>query len=106
MTMISRILLVILSATAAFGQGRSPADLLKLNVPADGKHITYGSDPLEFGELRLPSGRGPHPVAVIVHGGCWSAKLGNLDDRAVALDLLRPMAAALTAAGIATWNLE
>ena len=77
-----------------------------MNVPEGAKRIAYGTGPLQFGELRLPAGRGPHPVAVIVHGGCWSAKLGNLDDRAVALDLLRPMAAALTAAGIATWNLE
>src|SRR5205823_196082 len=41
-----------------------------------------------------------------VHGGCWVAKLGNLDDRAVALDLVRPIAAALTSNGIATWNVE
>jgi acetyl esterase/lipase len=33
-------------------------------------------------------------------------KLGNLDERAVALDLLRPMAEELTKMGIATWNLE
>jgi acetyl esterase/lipase len=32
--------------------------------------------------------------------------LGNLDERAVALDLLRPMAEELTKIGVATWNLE
>jgi acetyl esterase/lipase len=34
------------------------------------------------------------------------AKLGNLNERAVALDLVRPLATALTETGIATWNLE
>ena len=34
------------------------------------------------------------------------AKLGNMDERIVALDALRPAAAALTEAGIATWNIE
>jgi acetyl esterase/lipase len=45
-------------------------------------------------------------VAIVVHGGCWLAKLGNYDPRAVAFDNMRPMAAALTEAGIATWNIE
>ena len=54
----------------------------------------------------MPSTKGPHPVAIVVHGGCWVAKLGNMDERAVALDNMRPLAAALTEAGIATWNVE
>ena len=62
-------------------QDKTPADLLKMPV-SPGRRI------------------------VIVHGGCWVAKLGNLDERAVALDLLHPLAAALTAAGFATWNVE
>jgi acetyl esterase/lipase len=86
-------------------QDRGPADILKLPVPP-ARRISYGPDPLQFGELRLPAGKGPHPVAILVHGGCWVAKLGNLDEHAIALDLLRPMAAALTDTGIATWNIE
>jgi acetyl esterase/lipase len=88
-----------------FAQDRSPNDLLKLPVPA-ATRIAYGSGPLQFGELRMPAGKGPHPVVIIVHGGCWVSKLGNLDDRAVALDLVRPIAADLAANGIATWNIE
>jgi len=45
-------------------------------------------------------------VAIVVHGGCWVAKLADLDERAVAIDNMRPLAAALTEAGIATWNIE
>ena len=104
--MIRRILFACLLTSALSAQDKSPTDLLKMPVAPGARRISYGSDPLQFGELRVPPGRGPHPVATIVHGGCWVAKLGNLDERAVALDLLRPMAAALTALGIATWNLE
>ena len=103
--MIRRIIWACLLTSASWAQERSPEDLLKLPVPPR-RRIAYGRDPLQFGELRVPAGNGPHPVAVIVHGGCWVAKLGNLNERAVALDLVRPLAAALTETGIATWNLE
>lgn len=61
--------------------------------------IRYGKHPNQRGELRLPNGTGPFPVAVVIHGGCWSARGGDLNDTA-------PLAAALTARGIATWNIE
>jgi hypothetical protein len=32
---------------------------------------SYGSDPDRFALLQLPAGDGPHPVAVLVHGGFW-----------------------------------
>jgi acetyl esterase/lipase len=35
--------------------------------------IAYGPEALQFGELWLPKGAGPHPVVVLVHGGCWRA---------------------------------
>lgn len=60
--------------------------------------IPYGDDALQFGELRLPSGPGPHAVAVVIHGGCWFHLFG--------LDLMDAMSDALTAAGVATWNIE
>jgi acetyl esterase/lipase len=94
-----------LVALLLLAQDRGIDDLLKLPVtPAS--RIAYGVGPLQFGELRVPQGRGPHPVVIVIHGGCWLAKLGNLDDRAVALDLVRPIAADLTAKGFATWNIE
>jgi acetyl esterase/lipase len=95
----------LLLLAPVFAQERTPDDLLKLPVP-NATRIAYGTGTLQFGELRVPAGRGPHPVVIIVHGGCWVAKLGKLDDRAVALDLVRPIAADLTANGFATWNLE
>lgn len=62
------------------------------------QRISYGNDPLQFGELRLPDGQGPHPVAIVIHGGFWRAKYD--------LEYIRPVCEDLTAARIATWNLE
>ncbi len=58
----------------------------------------YASGDLQRGELRLPPGPGPHPVAIVVHGGCWLSDYG--------LDHVRPLATALADAGIATWTPE
>jgi acetyl esterase/lipase len=81
-------------------------DLANEAVAPGAQRIAYASGALQFAELRLPTTQPPHPVAIVVHGGCWLAKLGNMDERAVALDNMRPLAAALTNAGIATWNVE
>ena len=87
-------------------QNRGPVDLANAPGAPGAIRIAYGTGPLQFGELRLPSTKGPHPVAIVIHGGCWVAKLGNYDPRAIALDYMRPMASALNDAGIATWNIE
>ncbi len=60
--------------------------------------IRYGDDPLQFGDLRLPQGTGPHPVAIVVHGGCWMAEYN--------LDHLANFSAALARAGMAVWTIE
>lgn len=61
--------------------------------------IAYGADPNQFGELWLPSGNGPFPVVLLIHGGCWQAKLpGTI--------LMDYMAAVLRAKGVAVWNVE
>lgn len=61
--------------------------------------ISYGTLPLQAGDLRLPAGKGPFPVAVVIHGGCWQA---SYDTRAG----IAGFADALTKRGIATWNIE
>ncbi len=100
------LILTALLAPGLGAQSRGPLDLANAPTPAGARRIAYGADPLQFGELRVPFTRGPHPVAIVVHGGCWVAKLRNMDPRAVALDNMRPLAAALSDAGIATWNIE
>ena len=103
---VPRLLLLVLLGCDLVAQSRGPLDLANEAVAPGAKRISYGSGALQFAELRLPSSKPPHPVAIVVHGGCWLAKLGNMDERAVALDNMRPLAAALTDAGIATWNVE
>jgi hypothetical protein len=56
--------------------------------------IAYVPDPSQVGDLRVPSGLGPHPVAVIIRGGCWL----NL----FTLALMDDASNALTDAGLAT----
>ncbi|GGD22729.1 alpha/beta hydrolase [Pontibacillus salipaludis] len=62
------------------------------------KKIFYGDKKDQFGEIRLPEGEGPHPVAVVIHGGFWKEQFQ--------LDLMHDVAEDLTAQGFATWNIE
>jgi acetyl esterase/lipase len=81
-------------------------DILKIPVPVATQTVQYGPGALQFGELRLPASKSPVPVVLIVHGGCWADHLEGRDPRTTSLDLLKPLAAALTNAGVATWNIE
>ena len=60
--------------------------------------LIYGTDPLQFGELFLPQGSGPHPVVILIHGGFWRA--------AYRLTLMGGLAEDLARRGIAAWNIE
>ncbi|MGC2197290.1 MAG: alpha/beta hydrolase [Terriglobales bacterium] len=73
-------------------------DILTLPPPPADTRLAYGSDPNQFGDLRLPEGKGPFPVVMNIHGGYWRSKY----------DLLHAghLCAALTGTGIATWSLE
>ncbi len=59
----------------------------------------YGETPLQFGELWLPDGPGPHPLVIIIHGGCWLAELPGLE-------MMDYLAADLRDHGVAVWNVE
>lgn len=72
----------------ALGRPPLPADLTE----------AYGPYPAQAGDLRLPGGGGTHPVAVLLHGGCWR----DIADRRY----MEPLACVLTAAGWATWNVD
>jgi acetyl esterase/lipase len=83
------------------GKVRAPMTLseaLALHSPPPDHRFAYGSSPEQFGELRLPKSRGPHPAAIVLHGGCWRAEYN--------LNFISCFAAALARKGIASWNLE
>lgn len=68
-------------------------------VPADPPtaRIAYGSaSARQYGELRVPKGKGPFPVAVLYHGGCWAGMGGTAN--------LAALASFLAKNGIATWT--
>jgi len=73
-------------------------DILSIPPPSADARLPYGSDPNQFGELRVPKTGGPFPVVVTIHGGYWRAKYD--------LTHTGHCCAALTAKGLATWNLE
>ena len=66
--------------------------------PAADARIAYGSEPLQFGDLRLPDGDGPHPLALVLHGGFWRATFNLMP--------MGHLCQALAGAGVAAWNLE
>jgi acetyl esterase/lipase len=73
-------------------------EILDLPAPAADARLHYGPDAFQFGDLRVPEGPGPHPVAIVIHGGFWRARYG--------LEYMGHMCEALKRAGIATWNVE
>ena len=76
-----------------------PEDIDRLPSSRPALTVAYGSDRNQVGDLRLPPGRGPFPVAVVVHGGCWTAGFATRRNTAA-------LASALSARGIATWNID
>jgi acetyl esterase/lipase len=63
-----------------------------------GTRIAYSRGEFQFGELRVPSGSGPHPVAIVIHGGYWRARYD--------LTEVGHLCEAVTRQGLATWSLE
>lgn len=61
--------------------------------------FAYGPGADQFGELWLPSGNGPHPVVILIHGGCWQEALPGVEQMA-------SLAEALRKDGIAVWDIE
>ena len=66
--------------------------------PAADARIAYGPEPLQFGDLRVPRGDGPFPLALVLHGGYWQAIYNLIHTGHLCI--------ALSEAGIASWNVE
>jgi dipeptidyl aminopeptidase/acylaminoacyl peptidase len=76
-----------LEELAAWAAGAPPA-----------RTVRHGPHPEQLVELRLPDGPGPHPVALLLHGGFWRARFDRSTMAALAVDLNRR--------GFATANAE
>ena len=87
------------SGSAAAATPMTLQDYLALSGPAPTAKIAYGNAPSQFAELFRPEGKGPFPVVVLVHGGCWTIQYGGISQ-------MHNVAGALAARGIAVWNVE
>jgi acetyl esterase/lipase len=84
-------------------EGLGRGDVVQVSVlertpPAADLRVAYDDAPEQFADLRLPAGPGPFPALAFIHGGFWRSKYD--------LSHAGHICAALTEAGIATWNLE
>lgn len=70
-----------------------------LEKPKPAAVFQYGPASSQGLDVFLPSEQGPHPVAILIHGGCWR------DLPAAGREQLRPIAAELTKRGIAVWSI-
>src|ERR1700749_189807 len=87
-------------SSVSFADPLSVSDYMKSMkfAPAD-VHIPYGSAPQQAVDLFLPkTGKGPYPVVILIHGGCWSNEVPAASVSAPAVDL--------AAHGVAVWNIE
>lgn len=75
------------------------SDLVSRPVPQPQKSISYGAEAQQIVDIWLPEGDGPHPVVLMIHGGCWQKEIA---DRS----LMNYAAEDLRGRGIAVWNIE
>ncbi len=61
--------------------------------------LRYADHQRGFAELRLPDGKGPFPLAVIYHGGCWKTGIASQA-------YMAPLATRWQQQGIATLNVD
>ena len=74
-------------------------DLLERPRPQPTTSIRYGDSALQVVDLWLPENDGPHPVVLMVHGGCWQTEIA---DRRI----MNWIAEDLRQRGIAVWNID
>lgn len=95
-----REVLLLGSAGLLAGCAATPDRPARKDVPVTPtpRHIAYGSDASQFGELSVPTSSIHRGTIVIIHGGFWLSQY--------TLSLGRPLAADLVARGYTCWNLE
>ena len=101
MPMIRNLAAIVgaLTATAVQAAPATVGDYMaQARIPPD-IQIAYGPGSAQVVDLFLPKGRGPHPVVVLIHGGCFLARFEGLAQTSgIAADLARR--------GYAVWNME
>jgi acetyl esterase/lipase len=90
---------MIFTASMAHAEPASLDDYMKQARHKADETVHYGPAPSQVAELFLPKTKGPHPVVVLLHGGCFlKAYEGFPQTSALAADL--------AGRGYAVWNVE
>jgi acetyl esterase/lipase len=95
-------IVALVSATTALVVQADPVELstfVAIEKPTPTAVLEYGSDASQAVDVFLPSKQGPHPVAILIHGGCWRDLPG------AGREQLRPIASAIANRGIAVWSI-
>jgi acetyl esterase/lipase len=74
-------------------------DLLGRARPQPTATLSYGPAALQVADVWVPDGAGPHPIVLMVHGGCWQSEIA---DRRI----MNWIAEDLRRRGIAVWNID
>jgi acetyl esterase/lipase len=92
---------MLMAANAARAELASVDDYLKQPRHQPAAVVRYGPAPAQVAELFLPpkGTKGPHPVVVLLHGGCFLAEFQGLAQTSA-------IAADLAARGYAVWNVD
>jgi acetyl esterase/lipase len=86
------------SPVAYAGEPVEIAAFAALARPAPSVVLQYGTAASQAIDLFLPRGSGPHPVAILIHGGCWSVTTAGREQ-------LRHIGEELASQGIAVWSI-
>ena len=81
------------------GKFATPSEVLASPKGAPTARVYYGPAETQFGDLRIPTGEGPFPIVILIHGGCWLSKFADLE-------FMSPLATELLRLGFVTWNIE
>jgi len=96
---------VIVALTALIATTVLHADPVELQTfaalerPRPSALVQYGPASSQAVDVFLPESKEPHPVAILIHGGCWRDLPG------AGREQLRPIAAELARQGIAVWSI-
>jgi acetyl esterase/lipase len=90
---------MILAAGASEAAPASLDDYMKQPRHAADQTVRYGPAQSQVAELFLPKSKGPHPVVVLLHGGCFLKQYEGFAQTS-------GLAADLAGRGYAVWNVE
>ena len=93
------VLSMILAVGAAQAEPASLDDYMKQARRQPDATVHYGPAPSQTAELFLPKGKAPHPVVVLLHGGCFLTEFEGFPQTS-------GLATDLAGRGYAVWNVE